>query len=82
MTLKLEADGTHIIKWWVDAAFGVHSDRRSQSGGAISMGIATLYGSSVRQKLNMKSLTEAVLVATDDFMPQVLRTRKVLESQG
>lgn len=72
LTLKLEAYDTYIITCWVDAAFGVHPDMQSQSGGVMSMSRETVYGSSVRQNLSTKSSTEAELVATDDFMPQIL----------
>lgn len=82
LTLRLQADDTHMVKWWVDAAFEVHPDMRSQSGGAMSMGGGVLYGLSIRQKLNTRSSTEAKLAATDDFMPQILWTSYFLEAQG
>lgn len=81
LALTLEADNSHIVKWWVDAAFAVHHDMRSQTGGAMSLGKGIAYGSSVRQKLNTKSSTEAELVGANDFMPQVLWTRYFLEEQ-
>ena len=33
LSLTLEDDNTHIIKWWVDASFAVHSDMKSHTGG-------------------------------------------------
>ena len=82
LPLTLEADGANIVKWWVDAAFAVHSDMRSQSGGMMSLGKGAVYGSSTRQKLNTKSSTEAELVGVNDFMPQILWTKYFLEEQG
>lgn len=82
LQLTLEADNSNVVKWWVDAAFAVHHDMKSQSGGAMSLGKGVAYGSSIRQKLNTKSSTEAELVATNDFMPQILWTRHFLEAQG
>jgi len=35
MPLVLEANHTRFIKWWVDAAFAVHYDMPSQTGGAM-----------------------------------------------
>lgn len=80
--LTLEADNTHVVKWWVDAAFAIHADMRSQTGGAMSMGKGMAYSTSIRQKLNTRSSTEAELVGVNDFMPQVLWTRYFLEQQG
>jgi hypothetical protein len=82
MPLTLEADETNIIKWWVDAAYAVHPDMRSHTGGAMSMGKGVIYGTSTRQKLTTKSSTEAELVGTSDVMGQVIWTRYFLEAQG
>jgi hypothetical protein len=83
MTLTLEAeDGTNVIKWWADASYAVHPDMKSHTGGAMSLGKGTIYGTSSKQKLNTKSSTEAELVGVNDVMPQVLWTRYFLEAQG
>ena len=82
MALTLEADNTHVIKWWIDAAFAVHPDMKSHTGATMSMGKGSVYSTSVRQKLNTKSSTEAELVGVDDVMPMVLWTRYFLEAQG
>ena len=82
LTLTLEADGSGNIYWWVDAAFAVHRDMRSHSGGALSLGKGVIYAASRKQKLNTKSSTEAELVAIDDLMPQILWTRYFLQAQG
>ena len=44
---------------WVDAAYAIHSDMRSHTGGIMYMGVGTLHARSGVQKLNMKSSTEA-----------------------
>jgi hypothetical protein len=80
--LTLEADGTHILTWWIDASFAVHKDMKSHTGGTMSLGKGSVYSASTRQKLNTKSSTEAELVGVDDVMPQVLWTRYFLEAQG
>lgn len=82
LPLTLEADEQHIIKWWVDSAFAVAQDMRSQSGGTMTLGKGSVYSSSTRQRLNTISSTEAELVGANDFMPQILWTRYFLQAQG
>ena len=38
LPLILSADGTHILKWLVEAAFAVHPNMRGHSGGGLSLG--------------------------------------------
>jgi hypothetical protein len=80
--LTLSATSLHNVRWWVDASYAVHPDMKSHTGGAMSLGMGVIYGTSKRQKLNTKSSTEAEVVGTDDVMPQVLWTLYFLESQG
>jgi hypothetical protein len=82
LCLTLEADSTHVVKWWVDAAFAVHPDMRSQTGVTMTLGKGSVYASSVRQKLNTRSSTEAELVGVDDAMGMILWTRLFLQNQG
>jgi hypothetical protein len=70
------------MKWWVDAAFGVHPDMKSHTGGVLSFGGGAVYGTSTRQKLNTKSSTEAEVVGVSDVLPQILWTRYFMEAQG
>ena len=80
--LTLSATSLHNVRWWVDASYAVHPDMKSHTGGAMSLGMGVIYGTSKRQKLNTKSSTEAEVVGTDDVMPQMLWTQYFLESQG
>jgi hypothetical protein len=80
--LTLEADDLRITKWWMDAAYAVHPDMKSHTGGVFTLGAGAIYGTSTRQKLNTKSSTEAELVAVNDVLPQVLWTKYFLEAQG
>jgi hypothetical protein len=82
MPLILEADDMSIIKWSVDASFAVHPDMKSHTGGSMTLGKGTIYGTSTRQKINTKSSTEAELVGVNDVLPQILWTRYFLEAQG
>ena len=54
---------------WIDAAYAVHDDMRSQTGGVISMGHGVLHCKSGKQKLNVKRSTEAELVASSYYIP-------------
>jgi hypothetical protein len=38
MPLILSANGSGILKWWVDASFAVHPNMRGHSGGGLSLG--------------------------------------------
>jgi hypothetical protein len=82
LPLILEADDMSIIKWSVDASFAVHPNMRSHTGGSMTLGKGTIYGTSTGQKINTKSSTEAELVGLNDVLPQVLWTRYFLEAQG
>jgi Reverse transcriptase (RNA-dependent DNA polymerase) len=82
LPLVLSADGTRVIKWWVDASFAVRKEMRSQTGATMSLGSGGIYSMSRKQKLNTTSSTEAELVAADDIMPQMIWTRNFLMSQG
>jgi hypothetical protein len=80
--LTLSASSLHNVRWWVDASYAVHPDMKSHTGGALSLGMGVIYGTSKSQKLNVKSSTEAEIVGTDDVMPQILWTLYFLEAQG
>jgi hypothetical protein len=82
MPLTLEASDVHIIKWHIDAAFAVHPDMKGHTGGNMTLGKGSVYGTSTRQKINTRSSTEAELVSVNDVMPQVLWTRYFLSAQG
>jgi hypothetical protein len=82
LPLILSANGSGILKWWVDASFAVHPNLRGHSGGGLSMGHGFPIVASSKQKLNTRSSTEAEIVGADDFMPAVCWTRYFMESQG
>ena len=82
LPLILGADGTGIVKWFVDASFAVHPNMRSHSGGATTLGRGCPFVTSTKQKLNTRSSTESELVGVDDLMPSILWTRNFLRAQG
>jgi hypothetical protein len=82
MPLTLQANGVHVVNWWIDAAFAVHVDMKGHTGGAMSLGKGVIYGTSKKQKIVSRSSTEAELIGVYDVMPQVLWTRHFLIAQG
>ena len=73
-----------IVKWLIDASFGVHPDLKSHTGGVMYFHGAkgAVNAISRKQKLNTKSSTEAELVAVDDVSIMILWTKLFLEEQG
>ena len=82
LRLRLSSSVMGVVKWWVDASFATRDQRRSQTGGCLSMGNGAVFSFSKKQKLVTKSSTEAELVGVDDVLPQVIWTRNFLLGQG
>ena len=80
--LTLEADGSSVISWWIDASYAVHPNMRSHTGATMSMGKGCPISISSKQKLNTRSSTEAEIVGVNDAMYLVLWVRHFLEAQG
>ena len=82
LTLRLQADETNLLQWWVDAAYATHPDMKGHTGATFTMGHRSIYSNSLKQKLVARSSTEAELVGVHDILPQILWTRNFLMSQG
>ena len=82
LTLILSIDKSGNIKWYVDAAFAVHKDMSSHTGGFINMGTRGAYVHSRKNNLNTNISTEAEIVGVDDVLTQVIWTRYYLKEQG
>ena len=54
---------------WIYAAYAVHANMRGHTEGAIYMGYGLLHGKSSKQKINVKSSTEAELVGVSEYLP-------------
>ena len=76
------ADSLSGIFTWIDAAYAVTDDIKSQTGGAMSLGIGILHGKSSKQTLNVKSSTEAELVEVSDYLPYNIWLLIFLSEQG
>ena len=68
-----------IIKWYVEASYGVHEDFRSHTGSVMPMGTGALQAGSAKQKLNTRSNTEVNLVGVDDVIATILWTKLFIE---
>ena len=83
LTLEASGDGQVIIcKWFPDAAFAVHPDFKSHTGGVLTLGKGAVNTILQKQKLNTTSSTEAEVVGAHDVVPQALWTKYFLEAQG
>ena len=82
LPLTLEADGSGVVKWWINASYAVHPNMRSHTGATMTLGKGCPYSISSKQKVNTRSSTEAELVGVNDGMALVLWTRLFLEAQG
>ena len=80
--LVLGAKNLHQLFTWVDAAYAVHDDFKSHTGGTMSMGIGTFCNKSSKQKLNTKSSTEAEVVGASDYLTFTIWMRNFLRCQG
>ena len=78
----LGANGFEMIQTWVDAAYAVHADMRSHTGGLMSLGTGVFNSKSIKQKLNTKSSTEAEVVGASDYLPFTIWTKRFLKAQG
>jgi hypothetical protein len=79
--LKLEADDTNTLTWYIDTAFAVQKDMKSHTGAMFTMGKGAIIGSSMKQKVNSRSSTESELIGVDDKISTVLWTKRFLEWQ-
>jgi hypothetical protein len=75
-------DGLENIFTWIDAAFAVHPNMRSHTGGAMSLGWGVLHTKSSKQKLTTKSSTEAEVVGLSEYVPYNIWLINFLGEQG
>lgn len=80
--LVLGAHDLGVVRWYVDASFGVHPDFKSHTGAVMTFGHGAVQTICRKQKLNTRSSTEVELVGADDAATMVLWTRLFMLSQG
>jgi hypothetical protein len=81
LPLILKADGTGMLKWYVDASHGVHERMRGHTGAGLTMGTGFPLTTSKKQKLNTMSSTETEVIGVSEVMPGVMWTKYFLDAQ-
>ena len=81
MELTLEANSPIRAIWWVDAAYAVNPDMKSQTGGVMTLGKGAVYATLSKQKIVTCSLTKAELVGLHDMLPQAIWVCYFLDAQ-
>ena len=79
---SLSADGSGMLKWFIDGSFGVHPNMRGHTGGGLTRGRGFPINNYTKQKINTRSSTESEIVEVDDCLPAVCLSRYFLEAQG
>ena len=46
LTLRLQADKSNLLQWWVDAAYANHPDMKGHTGATFTMGHGSIYSNS------------------------------------
>ena len=82
LPLILGADDIHTMYTFVDAAYAVHDDMKSHTGGVITFGRGGIACKSTKQKVVTKSSTEAELVGASEFLPSTIWVQYFLQAQG
>ena len=80
--LALECDDIQVLKWYLDAAFAVHFDMRSHTGGTFTLGKGAVISESTKQKANTRSSTEAESNTIDDKIAKVICAYRFIRAQG
>ena len=60
---------------WIDAAYEVYNDMKSQTGREISLGWGIIHKKSIIQKLNTKRSTESEVVGFSDYLPHNIQIK-------
>jgi hypothetical protein len=80
--LILNANGSGVSMWYVNASFAVHPNMHRHTEGGLTMGRGFLIVSSTKQKLNTRSSTESELVGVDNMIPIIVWSCYFLMAQG
>ena len=75
-------DGLVDLFTWIDAAYAVHHNMRSHTGGIISLGWGSLHAESSKQKLNTKSSTKGEVVGMSKYITYNIWLLNFLKSDG
>ena len=81
LPLVVGADDSGRLTWNIDASFAVHPDCKSHTRTCLTLGHGSILSISAKEKIHMKSSTEAELVGVDDAMTFVMWMKHFFESQ-
>ena len=82
MKRHMKADSLSMIRWWVDASYGVHWDCKVYTGAMMSMGKVATVNISRKHKLNSGSSTEAELVSIADVLGMICGVNNLWRRRG
>ena len=82
MKIHLKANFLIMIRWWVDASYGVHWDCKGHTGARMSMGKGALVNIARKHKLNTGSSTESELVSIADVLGMMMWCKYFMEAQS
>jgi len=74
-----KTESCNVFEAYIDASYGVHVDMKSHSGLAIFLYGNIILCKSKKEKLNVKSSTEAEVVAVADYLPDILWVKQFME---
>jgi hypothetical protein len=78
--VKMSANNSQTIKWYVDSSFAVHKDMRVHTGAIMTLGTGAIISDSTKQKVNARSSTESKMITADDMISKILWTPGVVKS--
>ncbi len=67
---------------FIDVAYAVNPDRRSQTGGLVTFGRGAIHAESTKQKLNSKSSTEGEIIGFSDYLTIPIWFSYFMKAQG
>lgn len=79
LPLTLGSDGSGTMVWNSYALYAVYPDYKSNTGATCTLGHGIFIPILAKQKFMTKSGTETALVAVDDAMTFVMRTKQFFE---
>lgn len=82
LDLELRFTSPLQLEVHIDASYGVHADGKSHTGGLMTLGGGAIGPMSSKQKLNVKSSTEAELVGVSDYATEGIHELELLRAQG
>jgi hypothetical protein len=82
MPFIFAADEMNRFHTFIDVAYAVNMDRKSQTGGLVTFGRGAVHGQSTKQRLNTKSSTEGEVVGCSDYLTVPIWFRHFLQAQG